>query len=51
VIGEILRQDIENAALTIPKFYHRAPDGSGIYGKMPCFTHPANVQTWKRHFS
>ena len=51
VIGKILKQDIENAALTIPKFYHRAPGGSGIYGKMPCFTHPANVRTWWRNFS
>jgi hypothetical protein len=27
----------------MPKFYHRAPEPSGIYGKMPRFTNPANV--------
>ena len=27
----------------MPKFYHRAPEPSGIYGKMPRFSNPANV--------
>jgi hypothetical protein len=40
----------------MPKFYHRAPEAFGIYGKMPRFTNPANVfarlqvkcAAWKR---
>jgi hypothetical protein len=46
VIASVIDKETDKvvkAASTILKFYHRAPEPSGIYGKMPRFTNPANV--------
>ena len=46
VIASVVDKETDKvvrAASTIVKFYHRAPEPSGIYGKMPRFTNPANV--------
>ncbi|MFM0050218.1 hypothetical protein [Caballeronia grimmiae] len=43
--GNVIRNQVregKNRACAIPKFYHRPPERSGIYGKMPCSSNPAH---------